>query len=198
MATGSFFTKETAGLPNWAWGAVVLVGVGVGVVFMKLNKPSTSTPATGTTSTGQTGPSEAAANVDSQSGQVPIYIVTNPGSDQSSTPTTTTPTPPPTTTPAPPTYVVRASGKAPGYDSKNTGVPLRSSPGGSTVTTVPFGATITSPGQPVYGPENLKNGSTLWYPAVYNGQAGYISAWDLMLSGSDNSRANYPTNVLAQ
>jgi hypothetical protein len=44
---GAFLTKQTGGLPNWAWGAVVLVGVGAGILFLKLRPGGGGPPTVG-------------------------------------------------------------------------------------------------------------------------------------------------------
>ena len=54
-AAGGFLNKTTAGLPNWAWIAVVVVGVAGAVLLPKLFGAKTpATPATATDTTGGT------------------------------------------------------------------------------------------------------------------------------------------------
>lgn len=39
-AIGGFLGKTTANLPNWAWGLVIVVGAGIGFIFVKKNASS--------------------------------------------------------------------------------------------------------------------------------------------------------------
>ena len=67
------------------------------------------------------------------------------------------------------------------WDTKHTGVPLRSQDTGqsSILSYIPFGSQIQLIGSPVQGGLNQKGGSQTWYEALYNGIFGWISAADL-------------------
>ena len=67
----------------------------------------------------------------------------------------------------------------PGWDPKHTGVPVRSSPGGSIIGYAPFSGQVQLTGQSVIGPVNMQGGSNIWYPVTINGQQGYISGFDI-------------------
>lgn len=187
-------TKETAGLPNWAWGLVVVGGAGVGYWFVRKNSSSTTAAGSTTTSaTGATDTSQAGANAVSQpsdnggsidySSQLgaganpgsPVYILgTSPGSSGSS------PNPPVTQS-----ITIRqrqTSGPNAGYDKNNPGgVPIHQGTSGSspTVGLQPFGSTVATTGPSVVGSTNSgsgSGGSDYWYPIAN----GYISSWDVV------------------
>ncbi len=87
---------------------------------------------------------------------------------------------------------IRAAGALP-YDTTHSGIPLRSGPFGSILSEIPFGANVTVTGPAINGPSNFGTsggGSQLWYPVSFNGQTGYISAYDLMSSGPGSTTAS--------
>lgn len=194
-------TKETAGLPNWAWAGVIVVGAGVGIWFTKRNSSAasssttsaaaanaTSQPAdTGASTSGSQGASSLGTSIDYSSslpvsatnGSSPVYVLSTPVSTTPPTQSTTT-----TTTPTTQTVTVRAreqSGPYAGYDAHASGVPIRSLPSGNGpfLRTAPFGSSVTVTGAAIAGGGNTGNGTTgvaMWYP-VQGG--GYISSADV-------------------
>jgi hypothetical protein len=183
-------TKETAGLPNWAWVAVVIVGGGVGYLFVRSNQGSSAGTST-TSADGSTDTSTAGANAVSQpsdtdysqglssgnaNGSSPVYVLST------SVPTSTT------TTAGTATQQVtirdrQTTGPSAAYDKTHPqGVPVHSGTSGQTPTvkTVPFASSVTVTGPAVIGAANTGNGqggTVYWYP-VQGG--GYISSFDIV------------------
>lgn len=206
-----FLTKSTAGLPNWAWGLVVVAGLGIGYFVMRGSQ--SSAPATSPQSDAA-GQAVATAPVDANAltasgvgnGNEPQIVVlplssTAPGGSTSSDGSTGT-TPAPTPAPAPPgqprgrnvsttVLTIRSKGgssiaSVQQYDATNPpGVPVRATPGGVQVRFQGYGSTVNATGQSITGPNNVKEGtgSTAWWPV----QGGYISAFDVVGVSQQNT-----------
>jgi hypothetical protein len=148
-----FLTSDTNGIPNWAWGLIIIGGLGVGV-YVK-NKFSSSTPAAPGSTYTPTGPIDTGGS--------------NPP----------TPTGPPTPAPGPATYPrqaqVRAQGAVPTFDYNNSGAPVHLLPDNTTpyVYEAPWNSSITLNSQVSGG---LNGGTTVWYSVA----GGYISSFDIV------------------
>lgn len=186
-----FFKKKLAGMPVWAWGLIVVAGVGVGLYFIRKQKSTAST--TGTTSAGTVGPSEAALNAASQpSGDFvpptsgsPVYVVTG-----GAPPTTAPPT---STTQPTQNLTIRASqaggGQFQQWDKTHTGIPFWQAPDSNIVAYIPFGGTVPSSGTTT-GP--VQFGSGIYYQVTYKGIQGYISSNDVAGTGGGQDRVYQP------
>jgi hypothetical protein len=64
----NFLMKETAGLPNWAWGLVVVAGLGIGYFVMRSSGSGTATTTTTDTTATPTTPTPIDANAMTASG----------------------------------------------------------------------------------------------------------------------------------
>lgn len=183
-------TKETAGLPNWAWVGVIIAGVGATYFLPKLLGKSTNTTAnTPTTSTDAgTSASGIGLAVDPTTG-LPYAVegLVPSGANAGTTSTGTTASQPLMNE----VGIIRARGNSSlttSYDTKNNqGIPIRTQPdaGKGTVGYEPYGSQVQVIGPAVTGAYNLpnnkngNNGTNLWYKVVApNGQTGYVSAYD--------------------
>jgi len=180
MDLKGFFGRDTAGLPNWAWVIVVVGGIAAAYLVPRfLGKGGSVTDTTPTS--GSAGTSGIGLAIDPTTGlpyAVEGLVPSGAG------------TPPPLvggTTTTSYTGVIRPiqkTGKAAQYDAKNPdGVPIHATPGGNEVGKAAYGSQIKITGQPVNGPNNFGTGdtagSTLWFPILFNGQAAYVSAYDI-------------------
>lgn len=186
---GNFFTKNLGGLPVWAWGAILLAGVGIGIYILKKQQGNSAS------SSGATiGPGTAAnslANIPT-SEEVPnttgdqVFVVQPP---TPVTPTTTT-----TPTSSPNTMTIRAQNPASSWDKNNSGVPGDSSPGGSVSTLIPYGATVDLIST-TSGPSD--NGNTAWNLISYNGNQAYVNGSDFAGAGGGAGRVIPKRNILS-
>lgn len=122
-------------------------------------------------------------------GETPIYDSNgNLVAFQQPNPNPQSPAPGPGPAPGSQTGTIRnvQGGQTAGYDKSNPGgVPFRSTPGGTVLSEVPYGSSVTITGAPVQGPSNFgadpgHTGSLLWFPVTINGSKGYISAYDVI------------------
>lgn len=204
---GNFLKKDLGGLPVWAWGLIVVGGVGIGLFFLKGNNPITNLLGTGTSSGGQSGSSEAGDVVgQSGNGTVPTTF-NNPdtGFAQTNVNGQSVPILPQGYQP-----ITNSGGQVlafgPVVPTANNGVGTTSSTGGTTtksavtvksgslettphdtnggknLLTVPSGATVQYVSGPV--PDPTKGSSKTYYVVQYNGQKGYL--------GSDTLSGNNP------
>jgi len=186
-------TKETAGIPNWAWVAIVVAGIGATYVLPKLlgKKTNTSTPPTSSSDAGASGGSGLGLAVDPTSG-LPYAVeglvpsgATAGGSSSTSVGTTAS------SGLMSEVGLIRARGNSSltsSYDTKNSqGIPIRTAPdaGKGTLGYEAYGSQVNITGPAVTGAYNLPNdkngnhGTNLWYPVMAaNGQTGYVSAYD--------------------
>lgn len=187
-----FLTKETAGLPNWAWGLVIVAGGGIGYYFVRKNQASSSSTAAANaqsqpSATGQS-TSGAAGSYGSSidySSSLPISA-SNPSSPVyvlSGTQGTTPPSTP--VTPTTQTITIRApatSGPTAQYDASHSGIPVHAGPSWQTPTTgtLAWGSNAQVVPTPVNGGSNFPNGwqggSTVWYQLT---AGGFISSFDI-------------------
>lgn len=183
-------SKDTAGLPNWAWVLVVGAGITAAVIIPKLLNGKNSTGTTGTTATTGTDTGTAASG---------IGLATDPTTGlpyaveglvpSGGTSGTTASGNQQTTQQLLETGLIRTKNNnaaVAGYDKTNTGIPIRSGTQENSpiIGYEPYGSQVTLTGNAVTGGSNLPgkqaaNGSTLWYQTMYNGVSGYISAYDL-------------------
>lgn len=187
MALPAFLEKDTAGIPNWGWIAILVTGIGAAYVVPKfLGKQGT----TAQTSTDQGSTNGIGLAVDPTTGLPYAVEGLVPGGGTAGT------GPPSGTTNSPSIFqdiaAIRqraTSGPTAGWDKKYTGVPIRSdtTANGKELGIAGWGSYIKITGPAVSGGNNM--GSTLWYPVTTsNGITGYISASDL--SGiSSNAQA---------
>ncbi len=201
-----FLKKTTAGLPNWAWGLVVVAGLGIGYFVMRSQSgggSATTATSAQTDAAGQavqTAPVDANALTASGAGNGGPQIVvlplasTAPQGSTSSDGSQGTPTPTPTPTPSPgqtrvrnvqhTLLTIRSKGTSSiasvvAYDKTNPpGVPIRSTPGGVQVGFAGYGSTVTAKGPAISGPNNVKegSGSNSWWPV----ENGFISGFDVV------------------
>ena len=175
MDIKSFFSKETAGLPNWAWALVIVVGAGVGFYFVK--KQNANTTATNTSQAGLNAvsqPSDGTGDLtntvpDTSSSPVYVLATTTPPTTGSTGSTGSTETTGPTL------LKMIASG------------PLATTPGGTNnhgqnILTLPVGATLTQ----IAGPTSF-NGNQ-YYQVSYNGQTGWVNAKNVALTTTSDSQ----------
>lgn len=191
MNIGHFLTAKTGPLPNWVWGSVIVVGLGVGffIVRKQMNAANNPSPT----------PSQTAAADSTTPGYDPTgsnqhdVLVVPIGNFTTSSSASDTNEPmrssgrSPNSNPIPPKQIgtirERYSINIPSvkkYDELSpNGVPVRPVPGSSLEAyKVKYGSTIELLGTPVQGPSNVKEtamGSTSWYPV----HGGYLSAMDV-------------------
>jgi hypothetical protein len=188
-------SKETAGLPNWAWIAIVAAGIGATYVLPKLFGKATGTTANTPTTSSDSGTSQAGLGlaVDPTTGLPYAVEGLVPSGGLAGTTLTGTGGSQPLMTEV---GLIRSRNNNEKYDKKvQGGVPIRSSPGGKEVSTEAYGGEIKITGPAVQGAWNLpgNQGSNLWYPVLYgNGQQGYISAYDF--NGAPASRSGWPNS----
>lgn len=81
---------------------------------------------------------------------------------------------------------------------KTNSIPWFSTVGGKTQGFVGYNTPLTITGNPVTGPNNHPKsggaGSTLWFPVLVNGQAGYVSAWDISTVTTTPNNGITPTH----
>lgn len=188
---GSFLSKDTAGLPNWAW--IVVIGAGIAAVYVvpkflgQSSSPSSTSGTSGDTSGlglaidpttglpyaveglvpsgGTTGTGIDGPVASGQpiigSSQGEVGTIRLPGAQGS------------------PTY---------GADLTESGIPILSTPNvanfqQSELGLAPYGSQLVITGPPVQGSYNFANnapgGSTTWYPVQFQGKSGYVSAYDI-------------------
>lgn len=186
-AISGFLEKETAGLPNWGWIAIIAAGIGVTYLGPKLfgnltgthgNSPTTSTDAGSTSGIGlaidpTTGLPYAVE------GLVPTGGLSGTG--------------PPVGTPSGGNLmqeigIIRSRGNSPTaakYDKDHPGgVPIRSAASGKSkiLGLEKYGTQVTVTGPAVTGVSNFPGGTTgsdVWFPVLTStGQTGYVSAYD--------------------
>jgi hypothetical protein len=183
---GGFLNQSTAGLPNWAWLAVVGAGIAAALFLPKIlggKSQGANAPTSGTGTTPDT--SGLGLAVDPTTG-LP-YAVEGLQSSGGLAGTQTTPAPPTTTTPAPanPTFTTVKSGA------------LETAPRdvhGKTLTMVPSGANVQLlSGPPIPDPAG---GSKLYYPVSYNGQSGYVGSDVIHINAGSTGRSplSWPTS----
>ena len=134
MKATEFLSKETAGLPNWAWGAVIVAGIGATYLVPRLFGKSGSTAATAVdTGTSKANTSGIGLAVDPTSGLPYAVEGLVPSGGTSGTQT------PPGTPSGSNLFqeigIIRyrtSTGTTANYDQKNAQwVPIRSSAGGT-------------------------------------------------------------------
>ena len=92
--------------------------------------------------------------------------------------------------PAPESGIIRkrqTSGVTASYDKGSpNGVPFRTTPGGTVISSIPYGSSVTITGIPVQGTDNFGSkqdpthaGSMLWFPVTVGNTKGYVSAYDI-------------------
>jgi len=194
---GGFLSKETAGLPNWAWLLVLLVGGGIGFFIVRSQQNQAS-------SSSSTTPGSETVPV---TGGSPVYVV---ASSPATAPTTTSTAGTSTVGTTGSTGSAGSTGSLSGTPVLGSGlttllvkstaasqkfgtVPLRASPGSadsqpdSQVVQVPIGTQLIASGPAVQGANNFgpgnAAGSSLWYPTSYNGISGYVSGYDVGTAG---------------
>lgn len=193
-----FLKKTTAGLPNWAWGLVVVAGLGIGYLIISHQNQAnaTSQQTQDAASAVQTPAANTGAFTASGTGAGEPQIVLLPLANAAPTPTdTSTPAPTPSIPPGTPRgrtttttmITIRQKGgssvpSVQSYDKNNPpGVPVRATPGGVQVRFQSYGSTVATTGPAINGgPSNVKEGvsgggSLTWYPV----EGGFISAFDV-------------------
>ena len=191
MKIKELLTKKYGGLPGWAWFAVAVGGVAIGLYFYSRNK-STAAATTTSATTDATSASTNASATDNSVGTTGYGDYSAVGSTAGGANGTgntvinlgnaaTNPTNWLTT------LVLTGSEPIPFYDSAGT-------PGATTlgneIGTIPPNTTVTATGPELVGAWNQPNGSENWYPVVYNGQAGFISAY--YVANASSSIQNQP------
>jgi hypothetical protein len=205
----NFLTKQTAGLPNWAWGVVILLGVGIGYFVIKSKNAPTTSPSTTSNVVGQEQAADQAP-INATAGYFPTTSVNgqtvpvvpsdyqgiyNPNGDligyqpQTQSTSNQTGTTSPTLSATIRHSEAGTQSQYASYDAQNSGIPLRSNAGtfsssgaplNNIVATIPFGSMIQLAGSSVTGTGNdTPSGNPVWYPVTYNGQQGYVSAADI-------------------
>lgn len=186
MAFTDFLQDETAGLPNWAWGLVVVAGLGIAVIVPKFFGKSGSTNDTATDN-GSSNASGIGLAVDPTTG-LPYAVEGLVPSGATAGGTS-----PATTTTAAAQKLEAMTRKASNTEyttshggNPNLGVPVFGTPdeNGTLIGREALSSPIEILGAAVKGSSNIKGagakyGSTTWYPVSVNGQRGYISAYDL-------------------
>lgn len=181
----SFMSKETAGLPNWAWGAIIVVGIGATFVVPKLFGRATGNVANGNTGVTSTDSGTANAGlglaVDPTSG-LPYAVeglVPSGGLSGTSQGTSTT-TQNQLMNEIGKIRARNTSGPTAAYDKKYAqGVPIHSGTSSASPITgyEPYGTQVMLEGNSVPGASNL--GNSQWYPVLLSGgQTGYVSGYD--------------------
>lgn len=163
-------TKKYGGLPGWSWGLVVIGGLVVGLYFYNRSKTTTKTPATTTPVSPTTDASVGTTGYGDYSALGPNAGSTGQGN-------TTINVGVPATNPNNWLGTLNLTSNGP--------IPLYATSGNAGDTTlpqklsdIPSGSTITATGPELVGAwAPTQNGSELWYPVVYNGQAGFVSAY---------------------
>jgi hypothetical protein len=204
MNLGALLTQKTGPLPNWVWGSVAVVGLGIGFYVMKRQQSSIDTAST-------TAPPDTstAGYADTGTDGHEVLIVPMGNYQTSNTPDNTQRSSGRTgsnSRPIPPKQIAtvrnRYSVNIPSvmdYDKVSpNGVPVRPVPGSSLeVYKVAYGSTIEILGPPQQGPSNVKEtglGSTSWYPVT----GGYLSAMDVTGVAQSYSNTVQQTNNAPQ
>jgi len=83
MKIGEFFKKETAGLPNWAWLAILLAGGGIGYLIVKNRGtvPSPAAPSVASPTSAATLAATAASQPGAQESQAGAFPTTQVGTN---------------------------------------------------------------------------------------------------------------------
>lgn len=116
--------KETAGLPNWGWGAVILAGLGIGYFVMRSNSSSsTSAQSAQAAQAVQSAPVDANALTASGVNPSGPQIVVLPLASTAPSGSTSSPTPIPTSTSSTPDLnSVSSTGSTPVINNNPTNV----------------------------------------------------------------------------
>lgn len=201
---GNFLTKVTAGLPNWAWGVVILVGLGIGYYVIKTRRPSNTTDTSNvvgqTQANNQAGTNALAGafpTTTSGTQTVPVIPsntqpVYNPNGDltafQQSLVPTTAQSPTTGNTTSNTSSAMTRSGT-----SGNDNIPIWTQPSvestWSTVGSIPPNQQIQI-GAPV--PGNYYGKQSTFVPVVYNGVTGYVGLWDINPTAVNNLQGKQP------
>lgn len=179
MDIKALLKKDIAGLPVWTWGLVGIGGVAIGLYFYRRAKSTsdTSTPQGTDTTTpidtvstgyGDFQPSGSnAGNTQPTGATINIGVPATPSNWLTS-------------------VILKAGSPVNEYASAGQ-------PGGlpdAIVGTIPGGTTVQATGPEIVGAWNVPNGSELWYPIVYQGVPGFVSAADV--SNASTSIGNQP------
>ncbi len=197
-AVPSILEKTTAGLPNWAWGLVIVAGMGVGYLFVRSKNAQTSTNQTTATAapiTDTGGTSQAPLG---GGGDQVNPVLTVPGGSSGSVPIL-----PPGYTP-----IYDNQGNLIGWEPPVT-PPTQTAPGGSGGTS--SGGTFVNPliplGQWNTGPYTLRKGAKVGYAdtvvvngveySIAGGQMGRIWGVPGKMTWDQALRANNKTLLYA-
>lgn len=194
--------------PVWVWGVGVALGLGV-VWYVRTRSSASSSnsggPGTlGSTPSGQQMPQYDYSGIDPFTG-VP-YTIEEQVNPNTGLPNYYNPQNPSTGGGQQATIRARnTSGVTSQYDTSTPqGVPFDVSPGQyESEGWVPYGAVVTISGAAVQGPSNFQHGtpqeqavgSNVWYPIQYNGQSGYVSAFDLAGYSPSNGVQSGPSSI---
>lgn len=172
MDVKGLLTKKYGGLPVWAWGLVAVGGIGVGLYFYNRNKTAsaTATPTGATTDT--TGTTDASVGTTGYGD----YSALGPNAGESGTGTTTININPTNPANLLQTLILTSNGPVPLYATYGTPGDLTGTSLGQPIAQVPSGSTIQATGPEVTGAYLPPGNSEMWYPVVYQGQAGYINS----------------------
>lgn len=174
MDIKAFFKKDIAGLPTWAWGLAALGGIGLGLYFYRKAQVSKAVPPVAPDNT----------SMDAGMGDF-VPAGPNAGNQQPTGATINIGVP---STPSNWLTLLILTSAHPVSLYASAG-----QPGGlpdAIVATIPPGTTLQATGPEVVGAWNVPNGSELWYPAVYQGTPGFVSAADV--SNASTSIGNQP------
>jgi hypothetical protein len=172
----ALLSKETAGLPNWAWVAVVGAGIAAATILPKFFGGKSNDPTTpDTTPSGSSGIGLAIDPTTglpyAVSGLVPSGGTTGINTTSSSQNTQSL------------LGTIRGRNTSLSYDKQHTeGIHLESGPNGnSTIGYIPYGTQVSITGAPVSGGKINNLPTSLWYPVkTSTGKTGYVLSTDFV------------------
>lgn len=167
--------------PALAVGGLAVGAVVVVVVVMRAKSsapvPTATTPTSTPASTSSMASNPISGYDMSQMAGIPYGYETSSPASATATATST----PPAQSEQGVTRSKTTSGTSASYDKSHTGVPMHSNPNtaaSSLVTLVPYNSQVNITGNAVNGTAAMP-GFSNWYPVSYNGQTGYINAYDI-------------------
>lgn len=183
MDIKAFIKKDIGGLPVWAWILAGTGGIAVGLFLYRRSKMPTSASSTpdsttsaNTTDGGQAGYGDYQPAGSNAGNQTPTGATINIG------------------VPATPSNWATSL-----ILSNSHPINLYATagqPGGlpdAVIGSIPQGSTVQATGPEVVGAWNVPNGSELWYPVVYNGSPGFVSAADVSNASTSINNQQVPT-----